>query len=104
MDRAMSFRGPESASTKEPICVVCGQSDKRALCTTRLSTGETVVVCGTHELMHRRARTVAASVRDLAALVRDRRNKHRRVEQIDELGARLASAFRPERRKTDRRR
>jgi len=74
-------------------CAVCGLSDARALCTTRLSRGEIVVVCGSHELMHRRAARKAETVSDLRAMMRDRRDTRRRHPIPDELGARLIEAF-----------
>jgi hypothetical protein len=88
-------------------CVVCGLSDARALVTTRLTRGELVAVCGTHELMHRRAEGQASSVRELKAMLRDRRDTSRRMPIPDELGARLIDAFSaPQERRaaTDRRR
>ncbi len=102
MTPSMSFRAPSIGSS----CSVCGQTDVRALCTTRLSNGDVVVVCGTHELMHRRSRKIAANVRELDELVCDRRaHADRRREEIDELGAQLSAAFRSERRASgDRRR
>ena len=98
----MSFRAPSIGSH----CAVCGQTDARALCTTRLSNGDIVVVCGTHELMHRRSRRIAGNVSELTELVRDRRARdERRREEMDELGAQLSAAFRSERRaSSDRRR
>jgi hypothetical protein len=74
-------------------CVVCGETDSRALCTTRLSRGDIVVVCGTHELMHRREERKAETERELRAMLRDRRDSHRRRPIPDELGARLIEAF-----------
>ena len=101
MNTIMSFRAPSNGSR----CAICGQTDARALCTTRLSSGDVVVVCGTHELMHRRSRKVAANVSELGELVRDRRSTERRHDDIDELGAQLSAAFRSERRASgDRRR
>jgi len=98
--RGMSFHAPSMAAA----CVVCGSTDARALCTTRLASGEEVVVCGTHELMHRRSRSVAASTSELAEIVRDRRDvRERRRDDPDELGAQLIAAFRTERRRTPRR-
>jgi hypothetical protein len=74
-------------------CAVCGCTDARGLCTTRLSRGDIVVVCGTHELMHRRAERKAESVRELRSMMRDRRETKRRLPIPDELGARLIEAF-----------
>jgi hypothetical protein len=100
----MSFQVPTSPAA----CVVCGTSDARALCTTRLEGGELVVVCGTHELMHRRGPRVARSVDELKGLVRERRRRaERRLQGTgDELGLQLTEAFAGARRKaaSDRRR
>jgi hypothetical protein len=75
-------------------CAVCGENDERALCTTRLSRGDIVVVCGTHELMHRRAERKADTASELRAMLRDRREPRTRRRPIpDELGARLIEAF-----------
>jgi hypothetical protein len=79
-------------------CAICGQADLRALSTTRLARGEVVVVCGTHELMHRRSGRTAESLSDLQAMVRDRREARRRYPIADELGARLMEAFSTNRR------
>ena len=75
-------------------CAVCGENDERALCTTRLSRGDIVVVCGTHELMHRRAERKAETASELRGMLRDRREPRTRRRPIpDELGARLIEAF-----------
>ncbi len=74
-------------------CVVCGQADARALCTTRLSRGDLVVVCGTHELMYRRAERKVETAGELRTMLRDRRESRRRLPIPDELGARLIEAF-----------
>lgn len=100
----MSFHVPSSPAA----CVVCGTCDSRALCTTRLEGGQTVVVCGTHELMHRRGPRVARTVEELKGLVRERRRRAERRLQGngDELGLQLSEAFAGPRRKAagDRRR
>lgn len=89
----------------KPGCVVCTNEDARSLSVTRLSTGETVVVCGSHELMHRRSSKTAASVSELRAMVSNRRRSvDRRDLQIDELGAQLSEAFSDERRAVNERR
>lgn len=96
----MSFHAPLTAAA----CVVCGSTDARGLCTTRLAGGEEIVVCGTHELMHRRSRALARSAAELGALVSDRRMRdERRRDEPDELGARLVAAFCSDRRQTPRR-
>ncbi len=86
-------------------CTVCGSQDSRALTTTRIGTGDLVVVCGTHELMHTRAGRVAGTVTELRAMLKDRRLGRDRRTRGDELGAALESAFSPHRRsEIDRRR
>lgn len=74
-------------------CIVCGHFDSRALTTTRLATGEVAVVCGNHELMHRRAESPARSVADLRRMLTERRRGSRRGIDGDELGMRLSEAF-----------
>ena len=74
-------------------CAVCGETDARALCTTRLSRGDIVVVCGTHELMHRREERKAETESQLRAMLRNRRESRRRLPTPDELGAKLIEAF-----------
>jgi len=75
-------------------CAVCGENDERALCTTRLSRGDIVVVCGTHELMHRRSERKASTPTELKTMLRDRRKARVRRQPIpDELEARLIDAF-----------
>ncbi|MEO7111329.1 MAG: hypothetical protein ABI183_12895 [Polyangiaceae bacterium] len=86
-------------------CVVCHLDDERSLSVTRLSTGETVVVCGSHELMHKRSSKTAQSVAELRAMVKNRRHAiDRRSLQIDELGAQLSEAFADEKRAVNERR
>lgn len=86
-------------------CVVCNLDDARSLSVTRLSTGETVVVCGSHELMHKRSSRTAASIAELRAMVKNRRHAiDRRSLQIDELGAQLSEAFSEEKREVNERR
>jgi hypothetical protein len=74
-------------------CIVCGHFDSRALSTTRLATGDVVVVCGNHELMHRRAESPAKSVAELRRMLTERRRGSRRGIDGDELGMRLSEAF-----------
>lgn len=74
-------------------CIVCGHFDSRALSTTRLANGEVVVVCGTHELMHRRAESPARSTAELRRMLTERRRGSRRGIDGDELGMRLSEAF-----------
>ena len=84
------------------FCAVCGDRDARALSSTRLAGGEQVTVCGTHELMHRRATATARSLAELRALVMNRRTTADRrggcAEEHDELGQKLALAFSGDRR------
>ncbi len=85
LGRVCSFLGP---------CVVCGERDARQLTTTPLSGGDVVTVCGSHELMHRRATGAARSIAEMRAMLGDRREpRERRFEMTDELGAQLADAF-----------
>ncbi|MGH7282336.1 MAG: hypothetical protein ACRELY_12475 [Polyangiaceae bacterium] len=86
-------------------CAVCDMSDARGLTTTRLSTGEIVIVCGNHELMYKRSSKTVASRSELRAMLRDRRRScDRRSLQIDELGAQLSEAFSEEKRAANDRR
>jgi len=86
-------------------CVICRTDDARALSTTRLSTGDSVVVCGTHELMHKRSARTAASIAELRSLLGNRRHStDRRSLQIDELGAQLSEAFSDDKRAVNERR
>jgi hypothetical protein len=88
-------------------CVVCALVDTRALVETELASGERVVVCGTHELIYKRAGGKAADVHTLRELVGERRGRLERRERLpcDELGAMLTAGFAGERRAgNDRRR
>lgn len=85
-------------------CTVCGTRDERSLTTTRLKTGDLVVVCGTHDLMHQRAGRIAITVSELRGMVKERRLGRDRRTKGDELGCELESAFSPHRRSADRRR
>ncbi len=87
-------------------CVVCGVSDSRVLTTTRLAAGELVVVCGSHELAHRRAHVESPvrTVTQLRALVGDRRTDRERRTEGDELALHLQLAFSSDRRVRDERR
>lgn len=79
-------------------CAVCGERDARALSTLRLAGGEPVVVCGTHELMHKRAGRTARSIEELRSFVLERRKVDRRHVETDELAEALTRAFSGERR------
>ena len=85
-------------------CTVCGTGDERALTTTRLASGDLVIVCGTHELMHRRAGRIAKTLSELRGMVNERRLGRDRRTKGDDLGGELESAFSPHRRTADRRR
>ena len=90
-----------SGSKVHGQCSICRENDARALTTTRLANGELVVMCGTHELMHRRMSAAAKTERELQAMLGQRRRGSRRGEGGDELGIRLSEAFAPvERRRT----
>ncbi len=87
--------------TPSPVaCAVCGLSDARALVKTSLASGDKVIVCANHALVHERAGGKARSVAALAALSREKRKKSERRESFpkDELGALLTAGFAGERR------
>jgi hypothetical protein len=84
-------------------CQACGFSDSRGLTHAKLQNGETVTLCGTHELMLRRAGG-AADATSLRSALTDRRDTVRRsVGGGDELAESLQDAFAPKRRRTERR-
>ena len=90
-------------------CVVCGHTDVRALATVRLSGGANVIVCGTHELMHRRLRQSMRTVDEMRRAMSERRRasglgERRDGMPCDELGAQLTAAFAGERRAGSERR
>ena len=70
-----------------------------------LKSGVRVTLCGTHELMHRRAGSRARSVEELRTAFKDRRGTDRRgyKGEVDELAQRLDAAFMKDRRGTERR-
>ena len=84
-------------------CCVCGASDARALVHIDLVGGGQATLCGSHAIMHNRARTLARSESELRELLRDRRGRRERREIGDELGVALTEAFNDERRARDRR-
>jgi hypothetical protein len=84
-------------------CCVCGNSDARALEDVVLSGGARATLCGSHALMHRRARITAQSPTELRALLGERRSRRDRRHDGDELGAALTAAFSGVRREGDRR-
>jgi hypothetical protein len=79
--------------------------DARALVMVDLKSGVRATLCGTHDLMHRRAGGRARSVAELRSLFKDRRGTDRRAfkGEVDELAARLDAAFMKERRGSERR-
>jgi hypothetical protein len=86
-----------------PSCVVCGEQDARALALVALDGGTSVVLCGSHALIHGRSGGRARSVAELRRLLAERRGRRDRREAGDELGEALTSAFQGEKRGVDRR-
>lgn len=86
-------------------CSVCGLRDARALVMVDLRSGTRVTLCGTHDLMHRRAGGRARSVAELRSAFGERRGDDRRGGrgEVDELAASLSAAFTRERRGGERR-
>jgi hypothetical protein len=70
-----------------------------------LESGVRTTLCGTHDLMFRRAGSRARTVEELRASFKDRRGTDRRgfKGEVDELAARLDAAFMKDRRGTERR-
>jgi hypothetical protein len=94
----------EDLMTQPPgRCSVCGASDQRALVEVALAGGARATLCGTHALMHSRARVPARTVAELRTQLRDRRGRRDRREDGDELGDALTAAFNGERRGAGRR-
>lgn len=84
-------------------CHVCGLKDARGLVTVALRSKEEVTLCGTHELMLRRAGG-AERVAEVKGALADRRDTVRRGPAgDDELAERLQAAFAPDRRRVERR-
>jgi hypothetical protein len=86
-------------------CGVCGLRDARALVMVDLPSGIRVTLCGTHELMHRRAGERGRTVAELRATFVEKRRSDRRGARRhdDELAERLQAAFTRERRLSERR-
>jgi hypothetical protein len=105
MMRKQRGRVASTESTSSEPCAVCGLTDGRALLAISLPSGERVSLCGSHELMHRRAGAPAASAAELRALFTNRRSTDRRggKGEIDELAESLSAAFCRDRRVTTRR-
>ncbi len=101
----MSRQLGEGRTVETMGCVVCGLADARALVKTELANGRRVIVCATHELIHRRLGSKASSVDGLRATARERRglSERREVFPCDELGAMLTAGFAGERRARSRR-
>jgi hypothetical protein len=80
-------------------------SDARGLIEVDLKDRSRIVLCGTHELMHRRSGESAASVTELRVAFGDRRSTDRRggPGEVDELAEALSNAFLSERRAASRR-
>jgi hypothetical protein len=93
--------GPKDAGA----CAVCGTRDARALVSVALAGGAEATLCGSHELMHRRARGRSRTVAELRASFGERRSVKRRGDglEVDELAERLSAAFTTERRVSERR-
>jgi hypothetical protein len=85
-------------------CSVCGLRDARALLPVVLVSGARLTLCGSHELMHRRAGGQARSIEELREALGERRSMQRRATgEGDELAERLSAAFTSERRVAERR-
>ncbi len=98
---------PSLAPLPSPRCVVCGSVDGRTLTTTPLASGALVIVCGGHAVAHARMELPARTARELASMLRERRDRDRRDSyrgEVDELAAALAAGFAPDRRRIGRRR
>lgn len=102
-------QGIESTTETSPLatgsCAVCSMSDARGLVGVDLAGGERVTLCGSHDLMHRRAGAPADSLVALRALFADRRATERRggKGEVDELAEALSAAFCRDRRSSARR-
>lgn len=94
----------EAPARASGACVVCGMRDARALLEVELAGGARVVLCGSHELMHRRDGGKAESGEALRRAYGERRRETRRAHgEVDELAASLSAAFSRERRVSERR-
>lgn len=92
------------ASFGPGACAVCGTRDARLLVMAELSGGAAVTLCGSHALMHSRAREKYRTVAELREALSERRAHERRAQgEGDELAERLTSAFTRERRSAERR-
>jgi hypothetical protein len=68
-----------------------------------LTEGPAATLCGSHDLMYRRAGIRARSGVELGAMLRERRGRRDRRREGDELGAALNEAFSGAKRVADRR-
>ena len=86
-------------------CAICGLSDARALVAVALADGAKATLCGSHDLMHRRAGGSAASIAELRGMFGDKRSTERRggKGEVDELAEALSAAFCRDRRSSARR-
>lgn len=102
-------RGRVGSTIETPVatgpCAVCAMNDARALLAVDLAGGERVTLCGSHDLMHRRAGAPAGSLAALRSLFGDRRGTDRRggPGETDELAEALSAAFCRDRRSAARR-
>src|SRR4051812_20514466 len=89
--------GTSLKSTREahPPCAVCGMADARGLLQLDLPGQAAVTLCGSHELMYRRAGSTAETVSELRLAFDNRRSAERRggPGELDELAERLTAAF-----------
>ena len=102
-------RGRVGTSSQTPAiagsaCAICGLTDARALVAVDVG-GEKATLCGSHDLMHRRAAAPATSVTELRKMFGDKRGSERRggKGEIDELAEALSAAFLRDRRSGARR-
>jgi hypothetical protein len=102
-----SSAGASPLDTEKTVgpCAVCGMNDARALVAVDLTGGERATLCGSHDLMHRRAGSPATSVAALRTLFANRRGTERRGTNgdVDELAEALSAAFCRDRRSSARR-
>jgi hypothetical protein len=95
----------ETPATAGSCCAICGLGDARALVAVGLAGGVRTTLCGSHDLMHRRAGGAAASVTELRGMFADKRSNERRggKGEVDELAEALSAAFCRDRRSSARR-
>jgi len=95
----------ETPSNADGPCAICGLGDARALVRVDLPGGAKATLCGSHDLMHRRAGAPATSLAELRGLFGDKRRTERRggKGELDELAETLSAAFCRDRRSIARR-